>query len=826
MNAYYSHLLSVTRRMYELDAAYALEILAPNTVYPHVPPSALIDPAPENRRGAPRRVVAVQSGSYGLPYLNNQNQTNSGGAVYHPNRNDSGSRGVNNGVDTPNKRRRVQNPPGGVGTTHLHPRGGDPDTDDYSTPRRGVAALDAEAYRPGGNTASRARTQNRKKEGKAAPHSQNQAPLDPNLATNADVMGMVRPGSALAQAPMTGVDQGFIPSNAPPPHKNQSQNGRSRNNNSQQGHRGQNNANPPPQQYAMHYPPGYEDKQMLMQAQDMARFVEGANMNRNMGMNRQQMEATAAAAAAAAYQQHQSHHGAMNMNPNLNHMPGMGYPVNVGMGMGMVALPPPPSSTSHNMGQGRPPSGSISRSNYDGPPASSGGGNSGSGNGSSRQAPGGNMDAMGGSSHGGAYTSGPKVNTGNTSREMAKEREQGSSSSASGGLMPVPMMTSLPPVTSLAHGHQSSNTPLGLSGSGQHSALIGDTGPKSRRYSQSGYTNYANSDTQGGNMGSSYGNSHSNYQPSSNSNPPRPSSASLYNNHNGPTSREDKVPPSRSDMHPSLSTSNSAPGSAKEGQSGFNRDVSGPASAGSGSGALHASLARDPPFRVNSAGDSDRTERDGKGGYNRSRAGTTTNPPDMGDKDYGYNAPPSGEREGDGGYSRHPSLHISASGGPNMIPSSGGRYPYSSKESAGSMKGDDETDRRGGGITSPDTGGRRSANLDHIIDDPKEWRFDKRGNKRSGETGTGTATWGDAPMVAGGVANVKRSEMGDGSNNNNAMDIDPKGTRTPVRGGGGGGGTDGETIEDDQKPYCICGQPSYGQMIGCDDSECEYEWVS
>lgn len=67
MNAYYAHLLTLVRRMYDLDAAYALEILAPNTQYPHVHPSALIDPAPENRRGAPRRTVAVQNNSYGLP---------------------------------------------------------------------------------------------------------------------------------------------------------------------------------------------------------------------------------------------------------------------------------------------------------------------------------------------------------------------------------------------------------------------------------------------------------------------------------------------------------------------------------------------------------------------------------------------------------------------------------------------------------------------------------------------------------------------------------------------------------------------------------------
>ncbi|CAG8560256.1 3813_t:CDS:10, partial [Acaulospora colombiana] len=776
-----------------LDAAYALEILAPNTVYPHVPPSALIDPAPENRRGAPRRFVAVQSGSYGLPYLNNAAQANTGGAVYHPSRNESASRGANGGVDTPNKRRRLQNQAGGINPSHLHPRGGDPDTDDYSTPRRGHAALDAEAYRPGGNTASRARAQNRKKEGKV--HG-NQAPLDPTIAMNVDRMGMGAPNTIPGQPPMTGADPGFIQSTAPTSHKPQAQNGRSRTSNSQQAQPRQSNANPQPQQYAMHYPPGYEDertKHMFIQAQ-----LVDPNMNR--GMNRQQMDATA---AAAAYQQH---HGAMNMNPNLNHMPGMGmgaYPV--GMGMGMVALPPPPLKH---------------KSQHE--PSSSGNG------GSRHSAPGGSLDVVAGgaSSHGGAYTTSSKVSS-NANRDVVKERDQGGpNSSASGGLMPIPMMTSLPPVTSLAHGHQSTNTPLALPGSNQHSALIGDSSmPKSRRYSQSGYGgSYATSDTQGGSMGSSYGNSHSNYQPSSTTNTSRPSSTSLYN-HNGPASRDEKVPSSRTDMHPSLSASNSAPTSAKEGQSGFNRETSGPASAGSGSGALHASLARDPPFRVNSAA-SDRSEREAKSGnFNRSRAGTTTNPPDpsmMNEKDYAYTPsviPVGGEREGDGGYSRHPSLHTSGSGSnmQGVMSSSGNRYPYASKES--SMKGDErEMDPERRGMTSPDTGGRRSTNIEHIIDDPKEWRFDKR-TKRGGPAGTITTT-GDSPPATwkNMVASTKRGDMSDGI----AMDIDPKGVRTPVR-----GGTDnGEAIEDDQKPYCICGQPSYGQMIGCDDSECEYEWTA
>ena len=37
------------------------------------------------------------------------------------------------------------------------------------------------------------------------------------------------------------------------------------------------------------------------------------------------------------------------------------------------------------------------------------------------------------------------------------------------------------------------------------------------------------------------------------------------------------------------------------------------------------------------------------------------------------------------------------------------------------------------------------------------------------------------------------------------------------------GGADGEV---DSKVYCTCRQVSYGEMIGCDDDDCEIEWVS
>jgi len=33
-------------------------------------------------------------------------------------------------------------------------------------------------------------------------------------------------------------------------------------------------------------------------------------------------------------------------------------------------------------------------------------------------------------------------------------------------------------------------------------------------------------------------------------------------------------------------------------------------------------------------------------------------------------------------------------------------------------------------------------------------------------------------------------------------------------------------MDQDASPYCICHGPSYGEMIGCDNDNCEIEWVS
>lgn len=30
--------------------------------------------------------------------------------------------------------------------------------------------------------------------------------------------------------------------------------------------------------------------------------------------------------------------------------------------------------------------------------------------------------------------------------------------------------------------------------------------------------------------------------------------------------------------------------------------------------------------------------------------------------------------------------------------------------------------------------------------------------------------------------------------------------------------------DDDNRPYCLCRKPSYGEMIGCDNENCQYEW--
>lgn len=46
----------------------------------------------------------------------------------------------------------------------------------------------------------------------------------------------------------------------------------------------------------------------------------------------------------------------------------------------------------------------------------------------------------------------------------------------------------------------------------------------------------------------------------------------------------------------------------------------------------------------------------------------------------------------------------------------------------------------------------------------------------------------------------------------------------PAIGAEGVDGAEGEGDGDD-RTYCICNSVSYGEMIACDDSQCEREWV-
>lgn len=43
---------------------------------------------------------------------------------------------------------------------------------------------------------------------------------------------------------------------------------------------------------------------------------------------------------------------------------------------------------------------------------------------------------------------------------------------------------------------------------------------------------------------------------------------------------------------------------------------------------------------------------------------------------------------------------------------------------------------------------------------------------------------------------------------------------------GGAAGGDGDADGDDGKTYCFCERVSFGEMIACDDVDCEREWVS
>ena len=63
--------------------------------------------------------------------------------------------------------------------------------------------------------------------------------------------------------------------------------------------------------------------------------------------------------------------------------------------------------------------------------------------------------------------------------------------------------------------------------------------------------------------------------------------------------------------------------------------------------------------------------------------------------------------------------------------------------------------------------------------------------------------------------NFSGSAMGNGNGNGNGYDVEMVDTD--------GLGADGEV---DSMLYCTCRQVSYGEMIGCDNDDCEIEWVS
>mmetsp|Transcript_12620 Transcript_12620/g.34552 ORF Transcript_12620/g.34552 Transcript_12620/m.34552 type:complete len:205 (+) Transcript_12620:345-959(+) len=43
-------------------------------------------------------------------------------------------------------------------------------------------------------------------------------------------------------------------------------------------------------------------------------------------------------------------------------------------------------------------------------------------------------------------------------------------------------------------------------------------------------------------------------------------------------------------------------------------------------------------------------------------------------------------------------------------------------------------------------------------------------------------------------------------------------------GAAGGAGAGGEEEDDADRPYCFCQRVSYGDMIGCDNDKCRFEW--
>lgn len=718
--------------MYDVDPAYNLEILAPYTTYPHVPPLALIDPAPENRRGAPRRTVAVQNNSYHLPNYSSQNTNhrNEGNLRISSVRDRDG--------ESPNKRRRIQSGRGDVG-------GGE--TDDYSTPRRGHAALDAEAYRPGGNTATRARQQGRKvREGRQV----NPTPSTEGPSNAPETTGLGR-DTGIAGMP-TYPDLGGKQSNG-------RRTGHSTNPNPNP------NPNPQPQPYPMSYnsyPP-----QPPSQSQSSRTQYNPSSTAYDSGAYQQQQNLNPAMDSVPPGYHH--HHNSMNMNPNLNHMntggaSGGGYSHPSGMGMlippSTTQLPPPPTSGSN----GRPGSGNANLSRYDSANANGGG---------SRHRPDTLYSLAGGKS---------PSRTG----ELNKEKEfPTAGASAQGGLMPVPMLTSLPPPTTV--------TPLASLGIANHSPppppAVSNPEIHGRPRGYSGYGNGAYSDS-APQPTSGYGSLNASGYANA------PGSATTAPSYGRESSSKGR------DVHPSLmNIQKEYPSHTRE----PSLPSAGPNSAGSG--VLHASLARDPPFRTGSAGSTDRDRAGSTGVMNRPRSGTAS-----GGNPAAYH--PSVDNHPGGGYDREQDNHGTGSS------SAFGRHP--------SLAGGN-----GSGMTShpsSHTSARYGYSIKEEIPNERE-RSDYNSYAYKRMIDVDEKPYGrDVDIEMTGAdekstrAPIRRKHIDDTSRGSRGYGDRDRGY------GGGGPDRDGEVIEvqtadEDSKPYCICRQPSFGQMIGCDDSECEFEWV-
>ena len=80
----------------------------------------------------------------------------------------------------------------------------------------------------------------------------------------------------------------------------------------------------------------------------------------------------------------------------------------------------------------------------------------------------------------------------------------------------------------------------------------------------------------------------------------------------------------------------------------------------------------------------------------------------------------------------------------------------------------------------------------------------------------------------------KRSKMDEDDEGESEMDDEDdrprKSTGAVLNSGGIGGKADGEGEmgegDGDGAVYCVCRQVGYGEMIGCDEEDCEIEWVS